>query len=423
MGTGSSGRVIAGIAAVMVVLSAGLLAYALKTGTPLHYVDERDYVDIARNVADGNGFQLVEGSPTAYRPPAWPLLIAGFLLIGVPTSMLVVIPATAMIAAAVVAAVIGVRITRSPWGAGAGIAVLGYPINVYSAVTMYPQAFATFLILLAWWMLLCVTGPTAVGGGRGVLLRVGIGLTAAVLALSVPTLAATGLVVLGWLVWVSRGQRLRSALLAGAGFIVPIAVWVIRNALTFGAPIPLSSSTGLNLLIGNNPTATGSSGTDVDIVAALQAASRLGEAEADAYLRDAAIDWVIAHPADAAALYWSKLLNYFSPYNAPVTATDAVSAQRLIAYTAFAVLVALVVTRLALWRRLPLAATEKLFLAIFLLNAPVMAVFFTRTRFRQPLDNILLIEVAVAVAVVIGLVAGRRRGRGSPLRAGDDLTE
>ena len=41
-----------------------------------------------------------------------------------------------------------------------------------------------------------------------------------------------------------------------------------------------------------------------------------------------------------------------------------------------------------------------------------MAVFFTRTRFRQPLDSILLIEAAIAIAVIIGLIAARRRHPG-----------
>jgi hypothetical protein len=40
-----------------------------------------------------------------------------------------------------------------------------------------------------------------------------------------------------------------------------------------------------------------------------------------------------------------------------------------------------------------------------------MAVFFTRTRFRQPLDNILLIEAAIAVVLIINLIHARRRSR------------
>ena len=113
-----------------------------------------------------------------------------------------------------------------------------------------------------------------------------------------------------------------------------------------------------------------------------------------------------ARPYSAATivLYGAKVANYFSPYNEPVTASEGSTAQRLIAYLSCALLVLLVLTRLLLRRRLPIGPTERL----FLVNAFVMAVFFTRTRFRQPLDSILLVEAAVAVAVIIGLISASR---------------
>ena len=92
-----------------------------------------------------------------------------------------------------------------------------------------------------------------------------------------------------------------------------------------------------------------------------------------------------------------------------LTTSAGSTTQRLIAYLSFAMLVLLVLTRLLLRRRLPLGPTERLFLGLFLANALVMAVFFTRTRFRQPLDNILLIEAAIAAAVMISLISARRR--------------
>src|SRR6478752_1443816 len=124
---------------LIAVMSLGLLAYALKTGAPLRHADERQYVEIATSLKNGHGFDL-NGSPTAYRPPVWPMMVAVFLFLGLPESALAVIPAAAMIAAAVVAAVIGVRLGGSSWGVLAGVAVLAYPLNIYTAVTLYPQA-------------------------------------------------------------------------------------------------------------------------------------------------------------------------------------------------------------------------------------------------------------------------------------------
>src|ERR1700709_183446 len=113
------------IIGVIAVMSLGLLAYALKTGAPLRYADERQYVDIAMSLRNGHGYEL-NGLPTAYRPPVWPMLLAFFLALGLPASLLSVIPAGAMIAAAVVAAVVGVKVSRGAWGAPAGVAVLAY---------------------------------------------------------------------------------------------------------------------------------------------------------------------------------------------------------------------------------------------------------------------------------------------------------
>lgn len=141
---------------LIAVMSLGLVAYAIKIGTPLRYEDERQYVEIAMSLRNGQGFELY-GSSTAYRPPVWPMVVAVFLALGLPGSLLSVIPACAMIAAAVVAAVLGVKLSRSSWGALAGVAVLAYPLNIYTAVRLYPQAFATLLVVTLWLVALLIT--------------------------------------------------------------------------------------------------------------------------------------------------------------------------------------------------------------------------------------------------------------------------
>ena len=362
------------------------------------------------SIRDGHGFEL-NGQPTAYRPPAWPMLLAAFLALGLPVSLLPLISAGAMIAAAVVAAAVGVRISRRPWGALAGVAVLAYPLNIYSSVTLYPQAFATLLVLLLWLLTLLIIDGRAAHERHSSVLCLLLGLVASLLALSVPTLAFTGLTVVAWTVFTLRGDRIRAPAYAFSGLLIPIALWTVRNILTIGAPIFLSSSTGINLLIGNNATATASSGVNVDIGEPLRAASAMSEVDSDAFLRNSALEWIIYHPIDSFVLYVSKIANYFAPYNAPVTASEGGAILRLIAYASFAVLVLLVFTRVLLRKQLPLCSTERVFLALFFVNAPVMAVFFTRTRFRQPLDNILLIEAAIAVVVLVNLVIASRRSR------------
>lgn len=59
-----------------------LLAVAMRIGvmslTSGGFDDPDNYVPLARSVAEGNGFVL-RGRPTAYRPPLYPLLLAGLV--------------------------------------------------------------------------------------------------------------------------------------------------------------------------------------------------------------------------------------------------------------------------------------------------------------------------------------------------------
>jgi hypothetical protein len=392
---------------VFAVLALCLLAYAFLTGTPMKYPDERDYVAIASSVVNGDGF-TANGSPTAFRPPIWPLILAGFMQLGLPQSLLALVPSLLMVAAAGVASVLGMRISRTPFGAIAGIAVLIYPLNVYTAVRLYPQALATLLILLLWLFTLWSIECRAHTNSFKPLPYLGIGFVGALLALSVPTLAFTALAVALWAVWASGRQRVRATAYTFGALLIPIGVWTVRNTISMGSFIPLTTSNGLNLLLGNNGNSTASSGVDVDISEATQAARGMGEVQSDGFFRAQAIEWITNNPVDAVKLYVSKVLNYFAPYNQPVTAAEGSAAMRWIAIFSFILLVALVGLRIAMRRNLRLHPTERFFLGLFLVNAFVMGVYFTRTRFRQPLDSILLVEGAIGIAIALGIALSHR---------------
>ncbi len=396
--------------ALFAVLALCLMAYAWSTGTPMKYQDERDYVAIASSVGNGDGF-AANGSPTAFRPPIWPLILAGFMRLGLPESLLALVPSLLMVAAAGVASILGMRISRTPFGAIAGLAVLIYPLNVYTAVRLYPQALATLLILLLWLFTLWSFDCRAFTNSFKPMPYLGIGFAGALLALSVPTLAFTAVAVALWAVWASGRQRVRATAYTFGALLIPIGVWTVRNMISMGSFIPLTTSNGLNLLLGNNGNSTASSGVDVDISEATQAARGMGEVQSDGFFRAQAIEWITNNPVDAAKLYISKVLNYFAPYNQPATAAEGSAAMRWIAIFSFILLVALVGLRIAIRRNLGLHPTERFFLGLFLVNAFVMGVYFTRTRFRQPLDSILLVEGAVGVAIALGVALSHRLRR------------
>src|SRR3954454_19312520 len=76
------------LAAVVVALNLIVgLAYAASLGSKVRYFDEREYLQLAQNVADGHGYSR-SGVATVYRPPAWPVLLGVLRWVGFGTTML-----------------------------------------------------------------------------------------------------------------------------------------------------------------------------------------------------------------------------------------------------------------------------------------------------------------------------------------------
>jgi hypothetical protein len=384
-----------GATAAVVVLYA-----ALRGGEG--YSDERDYLDLAASLAAGNGL-MQDGVATAFRPPAWPVVLAGPLVIGVPASFLGAVSALCLVGASLLARDIAVRVAGKTAGWVAAFLMLIYPLNVYTAATLYPQAFATLMTLApisialrterAWWNYPLIGGCCALS------------------VLAVPTMLFTAVTILLWVFWTRREDWRRFLLFAGGAVAVPVVLWVVRNYVVFGEFIPVSTATGLNLLLGNSAGTTATSGVAVDLTSENAVAAGLSEQQASRYYADQAWAWIGAHPVDALRLYLEKVVNYFAPYNAPQTAGAGSATAAVVAWATAVPLAVAAVVRVGLTRWFPVQRPEGLMWALFLGNALFMAVAFTRTRFRQPLDSLLIVEAAVALVVVVWL--WRIRGRGT----------
>ncbi len=387
------------------VMTVALCFLAMRTGDAARYWDEQVYLSIADSIARGEGYS-VDGHPTAYRPPVWPLILAIGPVLHLPAWYSTLVPVIILAVAAVVAGLLARRITGSDLGAVAAFGVLLYPLNAYTATTVYPQTLALLAIVLLWW----IAAKYCDGGDRTV--PVGIaacaGLLVPVLALSVPTLAPTGFMVLAWLIYKQRSGRIKFTITSLLGCLIPFAIWSTRNFVTMGSFVPISTSTGRNLLLGNSENTTPTSGVNVDVSKYSDGLEGLTEVEQNGLLTQHALNWIFSNPGDAVVLYLGKLLNYFNAYNDPVTAGQGSDFEKYISWFALVFLAIGLVARFMLRRHLAFSPSEKLFLAVFFLNAPIMAAVFTRVRFRQPLDIILIIEVAVAIVIIAKLYSARR---------------
>ncbi len=364
------------------------IVFVLAVGAPLRFADERKYLELARSLAH-DGVYAYGGRPTAYQPPGWPAFLAIFVRLGVGLRGLHVLNFVLL----AVTFILLYRLGRA-WGdrgAGALAACLAAssPLLLYTASTLYPQTMAGVLLVSSL-LLVAARERTSVP-------RAGLaGAIFGVLLLTVPTLGIlVGLVAL-WMVWPSR-RALGSVIVMVTVASLLVGVWTVRNHHTFGRFVAVSTNGGFNLLLGNSPDTRPNSGTNVDISSYRQSARGLSEVDTDRAFRAAAIRNIRDDPGRTAALYIGKLANHFVPRDELATPGRGSRLSQLVLMMASGGLFALFLVRLAMWRRVRPTPLEKLLISLYLAGAVTYSVFFTRARFRVPLDLLVCLLIAILV--------------------------
>ncbi|SMC92367.1 glycosyltransferase family protein [Kibdelosporangium aridum] len=360
--------------------------YGVILGNDLRYSDEHVYLELTQSLVDGRGFAFGTDS-TAYRPPGYPFLLLPLHLVSGGNVFVMRLLGIACLAGAVWFGYLLARRISPVAGALVAVVTAAYPLFVYTATALYPQMPALFLLLM-----MLEFGLRA--RDRWVW-AIPSGLSAGFLTITVPSFAPTLLLLAIFIGW---RKRKAIAVLLVAAAIIP-GLWCIRNAVVMGAFIPVSTNNGVNLLLGNNPSATGSSGTSVDVMAYEQRAKELNldEVGIDKFYSDQAVEWITSNPAQAAGLYVAKVAHNFA--YSDTLKTEGQGASDLLAALSYYPILALAVLRIMLSKRFPLRRVDKLCLWAIALNVLLLAVFFTRIRFRVPLDELTII-LAVSTVVV-----------------------
>lgn len=377
----------------------GCLAYGFALGDEIRYADERDYVALTHALVNGDGY-VSDGQPTAYRPPGLVLLLASLTAVlgdNVPVARLVGIAALAV--SAWLAFLLG-RGLRSPsCGAVAAVAVASYPLFVYTATTIYPQVPGMALLLGF------LAAAFRAAERRGIPAALVAGLCGGLLALTVPTLAVSVPIVIGWLAWHHRPPRAVLATMLALALLIPGA-WTVRNAVALDAFVPISTNSGVNLLLGNSERVTAEAGSAADITRYYRHVDQLDldEVAANRFYREQALGWISDNPVEAAVLYVRKVAHAFAFSDDLFTEEQASPLHDVLAAVTFSALFALVGLRLVVTRWHPLDPREKLLVTLVVVNILVLAVFFTRIRLRLPVDGLLILLAASALARVVSLL-------------------
>lgn len=230
--------------------------------------DDDSYRFIANQVATQGRFarELTGRAPavTAYRPPLYPLLLAGMELVdpgakdGPRDWAVLALNVCLGGTTALLAALIAMRIVPAEpgrqWRAGlaAGTLAACDPLLVYNATLAMTETLAAALAAGAMWAILAWLQRPCTR------LAIVIGLFLGLASLARP-IFAPWLVLVVFLIWrrapASTGRKVASfhATVITLTAIVAISPWAVRNFVVMGKPIASTTHGGYTLLLGNNP--------------------------------------------------------------------------------------------------------------------------------------------------------------------------
>ena len=132
---------------LLVIITA--VCYALTLRGNFTYKDESEYYAIASNLLHHHGYSLDGVHLTAYRPPGYPAALVPILAIYQSVRFAKAFNLIFWIGAGLLTAQIAAALYGSTAASVALLLVLLYPVSLYTAGTLYPQALTSFLFLVS----------------------------------------------------------------------------------------------------------------------------------------------------------------------------------------------------------------------------------------------------------------------------------
>lgn len=286
--------------AIAILLGALAIRVAWVFATPDYRLvhDALDYNRHAISIANGDGFALSYGRPTAFRPPAYPVFLAGVYWIFGPSLEWARL-ANALVGTGIVA-LIGV-IAFQLWGRRVALIAMALGA-VYIPLILVGQSVMSEPLFV-----LCLLGAIACAIRRwplaaGVLMGLAVLGRANALILLLP---------LAWAVW--KGPK--PALIMVVACALTIMPWTIRNVVVLDHFVPVSTQLG-SALAGTynseamnneeNPAAWMSLKRVDDYRPIFNRVRETNEAVLEQELRSASLDYIKDHPGSPFKVaYWT----------------------------------------------------------------------------------------------------------------------
>jgi hypothetical protein len=274
------------------------------------------YYDRAVGLAQGEGL-TVKGVPTAYWPVGYPLMLAALFVVTGP-SLLAAKLLNLLLAMAIVwySYRVAGRLFASEAASRLALLLVAFHPNhiAYTSLTASETPFL-FLMLLGLLLLLRRKGRPGTALLAGAVFGLGCLTKPTMLFVPATFFALSLLARFRWRTVARLG-------LVYAALALVVLPWTLRNYRVFGRPLFVVTSGGINLLIGNNPLATGGyGGVDPETEALVD--SRKDELAREDAARAIARRYIIEHPwrtigrmpaklwhlyaKDVEGFYWNEL--------------------------------------------------------------------------------------------------------------------
>jgi 4-amino-4-deoxy-L-arabinose transferase-like glycosyltransferase len=213
------------------------------------------YDHLATALLGGQGYVSDWGEPTAFRPPVYPLFLAGIYAVTDHSLAAVrVVQAVLDTLTAIVVYLIAKELTHGSRRV-ASLAALGtafYPLLIYETGLLIPEGLSYLLQFLAVWCLVLMLRddrlylPLAAGALMGLTV------------LARPTSTLWVPLILVWMILPGVLPKPVAKLAAMAvGLALVFGPWTVHNYVTLGDLVPVSTGGQLGLWTGNNPLAEG----------------------------------------------------------------------------------------------------------------------------------------------------------------------
>ena len=385
-------------------------------------LDECFYTELATALAHGEGFQAHSGH---YWPPGYIAFLAAHIRIGVGTAgakAVQVLLSTLLVALSWemgrrAAAGWGTETSRRVGLASAALVALDPTLIAYSH---YLWSETLFLPLFVGALLLSLDAAKTGSPQRAALAGLLLGLGCLIKVLPVyfaPVLAL-------WIWWhapeESRPHRAALALLAAS--LLAIVPWSVRNTATYGHFVLIETTTGKNLVRGNNASgpANWDWGTPRRPRGVLQAAgcSEPDPISLDACLKRSGLQAIAGHPGRFLRQAGTKLADLFNPTSFLVRHIRRGIYGQWPAGVALGVILlvaAFNVTVIGLgtigWIHGPAGPLRRLVLLFTFYTLAVHVVTFAMSRFRLPLEPFLAVGTALVLAAPVKITERLRAGR------------